>query len=34
MAEEQKPMGVFSWIIIVFLVLVIAGVMGGVFFGW
>jgi heme/copper-type cytochrome/quinol oxidase subunit 2 len=30
--EEQKPLGIFSWIIIVFLLLVVLGVMGGTFF--
>lgn len=30
--EEQKPLGIFSWIIIVFLLLVVFGVMGGTFF--
>lgn len=32
MADEQKPLGIFSIIIIAFLVLVIVGVMAGVFF--
>ena len=30
--EEQQPLGIFSWIIIIFLVLVVLGVMGGTFF--
>lgn len=30
--EEQKPLGIFSWIIIVFMLLLVFGVMGGTFF--
>ena len=31
--EEQKPLGIFSWIIIIFLAFVVFGVMAGTFFG-
>lgn len=30
--DEQKPLGIFSWIIIIFLLLIILGVMAGTFF--